>query len=94
MPSTHLVVLDAHSAIGALHAQSGNCVLASGPSKHPILECSELSLDHHYFIYVVRAFIDKHGKPSSQKLHIPQHAVIAIYHISGDESPTSIGFTA
>lgn len=88
----YLVILDARSAVGALYntKADGTVTEANGEIKHPALYCSGISIDHPIYLFATRPL---KGDKSHQSLHIPHHAVVAIYRMHEEDAPP-VGFHA
>ncbi|MDR5756479.1 hypothetical protein [Caballeronia sp. LZ035] len=86
----YLVVLDVRSPIGAIYNRKAdtNVPDAEAQLSHPALLCSDVSIDHPTYLFATRPL---KGDKSHQSLHIPHHAVVAIYRVN-EEDAAPMGF--
>ena len=84
----YLVILDANSTIGKIYGEKADRLINDGQTGHPALLCSEIAIDHPVYLFATRPLTKE---KSHQSLHIPHHAVVAIYRVN-EEADRTIGF--
>ncbi|MBW4057009.1 MAG: hypothetical protein HIU83_16765 [Proteobacteria bacterium] len=84
----YLVVLNADSVAGRIYAREMNDgSFDDGKVKHPLLVCTEISMDNHHYMCANRIL---NKIKSHQSLYIPYDSVALVIQYSKDE-PIPIG---
>ena len=85
----YLVVLHADSTAGKIYTHEKNDgFVDDGRVKHPLIVCTELSMDNHHYMFVRRIL---NPTNSHQSLHLP-HSSVAMVVQFAEEQQLPAGF--
>jgi hypothetical protein len=86
----YLVVIEKMSAIGCIYDKGNNDgYVTDGEFYHPVINCSEISINSPYYLYVKRDLTEQ--DKNHQSLYIPHTSIVAIYEYDGKGS-RPVGF--
>ena len=85
----YMVILDANSPVGEMYAAGDNDGFTSGPTRNPILTCTEIATDSPYYIYAKRILKKEAG--SHQSLFLPHGSIVMILQYD-EKDPNPLGF--
>lgn len=86
----HLIVINAESAFGVIHAPGAVLFLSISGSKHrhPVLECIDVDLSNPHYIFAKSRLRDTQ---EYQSLFVPHYSVVVIYQ-RAETDPIPMGF--
>lgn len=86
----YLVILDANSPVGKMYAEHQPAYMTTvGSVRHPVLECTEVDLSNHWYIFAKNS-LAREGR-TYQSIYLPHNSVIQIIRYEETEG-TPFGF--